>query len=131
MASSSRCGQPMRRYEIPGHPALPGHDPVCGRRAGHPGWHVSEDALRRQPPQAPSGSPAAAAAIRSARVRAGLSQYRLAAAVGVSRSCVQMYEDARRTPSAGAWVQLELALGPLGIVRETAPEAPQEVSRVA
>ena len=60
-------------------------------------------------------------AIRQAREQAGLSQYRLAAIMGVSRSCVQMWERARRTPDAERWVQLELALGPLGIVREAGP----------
>ncbi len=124
-----RCGHPMRRYEIPGHPVL--DDPACGRRPGHPGPHISTVALRRQRPQGPSGSAAAAAAIRRARVRAGLSQYRLAAAIGVSRSAVQMWEDARRAPGEQSWIQLELALGPLGVVREARPETAEVATDAA
>ena len=72
--------------------------------------------------QAPSGSAEVAAAIREARAAAGLTQRRLAAVVGVSEISVQLYERAERTPSAKTWVQLELTLGPLGVVREAAPE---------
>lgn len=72
---------------------------------------------------APTGSAVLAAALREAREQAGLSQRRLAAVVGVSRSAVQMYERAARTPGAEVWVQLELTLGPLGVVRDPEPEA--------
>lgn len=72
--------------------------------------------------QAPSGSPAVAAAIREARVRAGLTQRRLAAVVDVTEVCVQLWERAERTPGPEKWVQLELTLGPLGAVREAGPE---------
>ena len=85
----------------------------------------------RRSRQVPTGSPDIAAVIRRAREEAGLSQYRLAAAVGVSRSCVQMYEDARRTPSAEMWVQLELTLGPLGVVRDAPVAAREEQSSAA
>ena len=64
-------------------------------------------------------------AIREARERAGLSQYKLAAAVGVSRSAVQNWERATRIPEEPNWVQLELTLGPLGVVRES-KDAPRE-----
>jgi DNA-binding XRE family transcriptional regulator len=72
--------------------------------------------------QVPSGSAEVAAAIREARAAAGLTQRRLAAVVGVSEISVQLYERAERTPSAKTWIQLELTLGPLGVVREAAPE---------
>ncbi len=129
---SAICGEPMRRYEKPGREAVPDYL-TCGRRPGHPGRHESTLYVRAKSEtwQAPTGSPVLAAVLRQARAEAGLSQYRLAAAVGVSRSAVQMWEEARRTPEPQNWVQLELALGPLGIVRETAPEPPQEASDVA
>lgn len=60
-------------------------------------------------------------AIREARERAGMSKRRLAAAVGVARTTVRRWECAEGTPAADNWVQLELALGPLGVVRETSP----------
>lgn len=112
------CGELMRRYEKPGREAVPDYL-TCGRRPGHPGRHESTLYVRarsetRQPP---TGSPALAAAIRQARVQAGWSQYRLAAAASVSRSAVQSWEDARRTPGEQSWIQLELALGPLGVIR--------------
>jgi DNA-binding transcriptional regulator YiaG len=69
-----------------------------------------------------TGSPVLAAALRQARVQAGVSQYQLAALAGVSRSAVQAWERARRIPQEENWVQLELALGPLGIVRDSAPQ---------
>ena len=82
--------------------------------------------------QAPSGSAEVAAAIREARVRAGLTQVRLAAVVDVTEQCVQMWERAERKPGAEKWVQLELTLGPLGIVREGNPEpAPAKADRAA
>jgi transcriptional regulator with XRE-family HTH domain len=62
-------------------------------------------------------------AIRQAREQAGLSRPELAALVGVSRSAVQQYEEARCLPGAEIWVQLELTLGPLGVVRDPKPEA--------
>jgi DNA-binding XRE family transcriptional regulator len=67
-------------------------------------------------------------AIRQAREQAGLSRPQLAALVGVSRSAVQQYEEARCLPGAEIWVQLELTLGPLGIIRP-GPGAGQEQQR--
>jgi ribosome-binding protein aMBF1 (putative translation factor) len=69
----------------------------------------------------PSGSAEIAAAIRAARERAGKSQFTLGAIVGVSQQAVQQYERGKRTPSAEVWTQLELTLGPLGVVREADP----------
>jgi DNA-binding XRE family transcriptional regulator len=74
-------------------------------------------------PQIPSGSPVLGAAIRAARERAGLSQQGLASVVGLSRTAIQHYEEARRTPNAETWIQLELTLGPLGVVRPGAVQA--------
>ena len=65
---------------------------------------------------APGWNPVAAA-IREAREKAGLSQYKLAVIVGVSRPAVEQWEAARRVPDAVNWEQLELTLGPLGVVR--------------
>lgn len=117
--TARRCGHPVRRYEIPGHPVL--GEPECGRRPGHPGRHISVEALRRRRSQAPSGSHAIAAAIQGARKRAGLTQVRLAVLAGVTEQCVQRWEQAERTPGPESWVQLELTLGPLGVVREAGP----------
>ena len=89
--------------------------------AGHPGRHISGEALGRRKSQAPTGSPDIAAAIREARRRAGLTQVRLARLACVTEQCVQRWEQAERTPGPESWVQLELALGPLGIVREAGP----------
>jgi len=115
------CGEPMRLYEKPGRPAVP-DGLACGRRRGHPGRHISSLALGRRPSrQGPSGSLVVAAAIRQAREGAGLSQRRLAVIVGVTETCVQHWEYARRNPGAQSWVQLELALGPLGVVRDAGP----------
>jgi ribosome-binding protein aMBF1 (putative translation factor) len=109
----------MRLYETAGHPVLDVLvGPACGRRAGHPGRHISAASLRRRAAQAPSGSPAVAALIREARKRAGMTQRRLAAVLGVTATAVQHYEYGKRTPSEERWIQLELALGPLGVVRE-------------
>ena len=122
-----RCGHPMLNYETRlGVPIL--DDPVCGRREGHRGQHRSKAALaaareRRAADQAPSGSAVLAAAIREARAAAGLSQRSLAAAVGVTETAVQHWEHAKRTPGDESWTQLQLALGPLGIVRSPEPEA--------
>lgn len=114
-----RCGQPMRRYDTPGHVAPGGA--ACGRRRDHPGRHISAAALRRRPRQPPSGSAAVAALIRRARAEAGLTQRRLAALAGVTEQCVQRWEQAERTPGPESWEQLQLALGPLGVVREAGP----------
>jgi DNA-binding transcriptional regulator YiaG len=117
-----RCHHPMRRCERD-IPVL--EDPVCGRRLDHPGQHLSEAVMekRRYARRAPSGSPAIGAAILEARRRAGLSRYRLAAVLGVTEQAVGLWEYAGRTPGPESWVQLELALGPLGVVREAARPA--------
>ena len=83
-----------------------------------PGW----DAEPRPAAQPLTGSPLVAAGIRRARQRAGMSQRALAEAVGVTPACVQLYEYGKRTPSAKTWIQLELTLGPLGVVRDAGPE---------
>jgi ribosome-binding protein aMBF1 (putative translation factor) len=105
------------------------------RRAGHPiPYHVRvlesryQAQFRKPRPlparwtQPPTGTALVAAAIRSAREQAAMSRPRLAAAVGVSPAAVGHWEQARRTPNVENWVQLELALGPLGIVRDPRPE---------
>ena len=122
---SPLCGQPMRRNER-GVAIL--EDPVCGRRAGHPGQHLSESVMRRRryARRVPSGSPDIGAAILEARRRAGLSQRRLAAVLGVTTTAVRHWEHADRAPGQESWVQLELALGPLGVVREAGPDAAGE-----
>ena len=127
MAPSLRCGMLIKRNERT-IPVL--DDPVCGRRAGHAGQHRSTIALTaarwRRVTQASSGRPAVAAAIREAREAAGLSQRRLAAVLGVTDVCVGLWERAQRTPGPDSWVQLELTLGPLGVVRERGVEAEAE-----
>ena len=70
----------------------------------------------------PTGSPAIAAKIREAREQAGASQSLLAAFLGVTQQCVHDWEKARRAPSEESWEQLELTLGPLGVVRGTGPD---------
>ena len=122
MTRSPRCGQVLRRLERPGRPVL--EDPVCGWRRGHRGQHLSEEAIqrRRYARRAPSGSPAIAAAVRDARKYAGLSQRDLARKLGVTQASVKLWEGAQRTPAPENWVQLELTLGPLGVVREAGPE---------
>ena len=74
-----------------------------------------------------------AAVIREARKQAALSRPRLAAVVGVSASAVQWWEEGNGIPNEEHWVQLELALGPLGIVRDPGPgrEAATERSDAA
>ena len=128
--TSPRCARPMRHYELPGLPVL--EDPSCGRPEGHHGpcrspaamaRHAAAQAYRTAGRQAPSGAAVIAAAIAEGRRRAGLSQRRLAVVVGVTEASVQHYENARRTPSARTWIQLELALGPLGVVREAGRRA--------
>ena len=76
---------------------------------------------RRYARRTPSGSADIGAAIWEARRRAGMSQRHLAAIVGVTQVSVGLWERAQLTPGPGNWIQLELALGPLGIVRETTP----------
>jgi DNA-binding transcriptional regulator YiaG len=121
------CGKAVQPKQRPGWPHV--FQDTCGRRRGHKGGCRSVTAMRmarlrgatRQPP---TGSPLVAAAIRSARKGAGLSQRRLALIVGVTETAVQHWEGAKRTPGEDSWVQLELTLGPLGAVRETPrPEA--------
>ena len=63
--------------------------------------------------QAPSGSPAIGAAIRGARERAGMSQRRLAAAAGVTQTCIQHWEGAKRMPGTEGLARLERVLGPV------------------
>ena len=127
MRRAAICGQPMRRYEKPGREAVPDWL-VCGRRPGHPGRHESTLYVRAKAEtvQSPTGSPAVAEAIRRARAEAGWSQYRLAAVIGVARTTVLNWERAERTPCVESWTQLELALGPLGVVREADPEPEAE-----
>ncbi len=79
-------------------------------------------ARRRAAYDRPTGSPVLAAALREARARAGKSQLALAAVLGVTQQCVQRWEQAKCMPGAENWVQLELTLGPLGIVREAVAE---------
>lgn len=133
MATSPRCGKPLRWSEPPGWGAVT-ETPVCGYRKGHRGRHRSEMALvmqarRRAAYDRPSGSPAVGAAIREARVRAGRSQSGLAVALGVTQQCVANWEAAKRTPAPETWEQLELTLGPLGIVRDPGPEAAEDQQR--
>lgn len=128
MARRVLCGRPVRLRERPGAPVLGEVWSSCGLTAGHRCRCRSVEAVRRNAAataysrrvtsQAPSGSPAVAAVIASARKGAGLSRARLALALGVTERAVEYWETARRTPGAGTWVQLELTLGPLGVVRE-------------
>jgi ribosome-binding protein aMBF1 (putative translation factor) len=124
------CGAPLRFYEWPGGPAvLDGL--TCGKRAGHKSKRhrsaVAMEAARRKGVRQPaSGSPEVAQAIREARKVAGLTQRRLAALAGVTEVCVQLWERAQRTPGAESWQQLELALGPLGVVRDRKPGSEEE-----
>ena len=112
------CGEPLRSVMWQAR--------ACAKPAGHRGKHLSAAAIRaarqRAATQPPTGSPLVAAVIRQARDRAAWSRPRLAAVVGVSATAVQHWEQGKRTPSAASWVQLELALGPLGVVRDRAPE---------
>ena len=129
---SPRCGRPMRPVEKPGWPLF--DPPPCGRRAGHPGYPercISVVAIRRAPPQAPSGDPETGAMIAAARARASMSQDRLAAVLGVTKGAVEHWEHGRRMPGPERWVQLELTLGPLGIVRERDPEPDEGQSDAA
>ncbi|HEV2451642.1 MAG TPA: helix-turn-helix transcriptional regulator [Streptosporangiaceae bacterium] len=74
----------------------------------------------------PDASPVVAAAIREAREAAGMSRRHLAATLGVTETAVRYWEDAKRAPAEERWVQLELTLGPLGVVRDPEPEPGQE-----
>jgi DNA-binding transcriptional regulator YiaG len=128
--ASRLCGEPLR--------TIMWESRYCARPAGHAGSrHRSAAALeaarRRAAAQPPTGSPVVAATIRQAREQAAMSRPRLAAAMGVTATAVQLWEQGKRTPSGENWVQLELALGPLGVVRGAVPrpEAPQESSDVA
>ena len=117
------CGKPLRTIMWEAR--------TCALPAGHPGTrHRSAAALQtarqRAAAQAPSGSPLVAASIRQAREQAAMSRPRLAAAVGVSATAVQWWEQGRRTPSAENWVQLQLALGPLGVVKDRPVSASPE-----
>lgn len=134
--NSRLCGEPLRFYEWPGGPAvLDGL--TCARRAGHASpRHRSAAALeaarRRASGQAPSGSLSVAEAIREGRRDAGMTQLALAAAVGVTGVCVSLWERGQRTPGEEHWVQLQLTLGPLGVVRQADPEtAAREASDAA
>ena len=120
------CGEPLRFYEWAGGPAIL-DGLTCARRAGHESpRHRSAAALeaarRRAASQPPTGLPVLAAAIREGRRSAGMTQRALAAAVGVTGVCVSLWERAQRTPAVEHWVQLELTLGPLGVVREAGSE---------
>jgi DNA-binding transcriptional regulator YiaG len=115
--TAPRCRRPMERYEPRGWPPVL-EDPVCGRKAGHPGRCRSEMSIklarrRGWKPQPPTGSPVIGAAIRRARKRARMSQSRLAEAMGVTVMCVQHWEGARRMPSLSALARLTRVLGPL------------------
>ena len=91
---------------------------------------VPAQGWRRRSERHPAASPVAAA-IRSAREQAAMSRPRLAAIVGVTASAVQWWEQGKGVPGEEHWVQLELTLGPLGVVREAGPEAASEASRAA
>lgn len=78
-----------------------------------------------------SGSAVIGEAIREARRHAGISQLRLAAAVGVSQMAVRLWEQAKRTPGEKSWVQLELTLGPLGVVPGVGREVRQRGEEAA
>lgn len=82
-----------------------------------PSWDTEPAASRQR-----AEPPAVAAAIRRARERAEISQRALAAAVGVTESYIQLCEYGKRNPSAKTWQQLELVLGPLGVVRDGDPQ---------
>lgn len=89
------------------------------------------DAAPAAPPKRTPASLLVAAAIRQARERAELSQRTLAAEVGVTESYIQLIEYGKRNPSTKVWVQLELTLGPLGIVREAPGPEEGETENVA
>lgn len=76
-----------------------------------PGWEPRAE-------QPPTGSPLLAAKIRQAREAAGMTRPRLGSIIGVTASAIKQWEDGNRTPSEDRWIQLELTLGPLGVVRD-------------
>ena len=82
-----------------------------------PGWDTE-----KRPARQPAAAPLVAAAIRRARERAEMSQRALAEAVGVTAQYIQLLEYGKRSPGEQTWVQLELTLGPLGVVRDQDPE---------
>ena len=75
------------------------------------------------------GQPAAGAAIREARSRAGMSQRDLAAEAGVGHRTLRGWESGERAVRHGHWVVLQLVLGPLGVVRDRRAGAGQEQQR--
>lgn len=89
---------------------------------------MRQRAARRSAYDRPTGSPAVAAAIRHARTQAGKSQQALAVVLGVTQQAVQRWEAAVRLPAEETWVQLELALGPLGVVRAGRGAAREETA---
>jgi DNA-binding transcriptional regulator YiaG len=130
------CGNPMRPYELPGIPVF--EDPACGRPEGHRPPCRSAEAMARhaaaQRPgrsarQAPSGSAAVAAAIADARKYSRLSRAALALVLGVTERAVEHWEAGRRSPGPQTWTQLELTLGPLGVVRDPRPVPGEEQQR--
>ena len=91
-------------------------------------YHAQFRKPRRKPGRlvAEGTSPLVAASIRQARKAAGMTQRDLALVVGVSAAAVGHWERARWVPRPESWVQLELTLGPLGVVREADPPAARE-----
>ena len=87
-------------------------------------YHAQFRKPRRKPGRlvAQGTSPLVAASIRQARKAAGMTQRDLALVVGVTTAAVAHWERARWVPRPESWVQLELTLGPLGVVRDTGPE---------
>ena len=116
------CGKPLRTvlWETR-YCARPPHEDSRHRSAA-----AIEAARQRAIAQPPTGSPVVAAMIRQAREQAAMSRPRLAAVMGVTATAVQLWEEGKRTPSEQSWVQLELALGPLGVVRAGNPEPAAE-----
>ena len=91
---------------------------------------VPAQGWRRRSERRPAASPVAAA-IRSAREQAAMSRPRLAAIVGVTASAVQWWEQGKGVPGEEHWVQLQLTLGPLGVVRAGPESAGEEQSDAA
>jgi len=78
---------------------------------------------------AQSTTPLVAACIQQARKAAGMTLRDVAAAVGVSVAAVSHWERARWAPRPEHWVQLELTLGPLGVVRHDEAAARKDAAR--
>ena len=76
-------------------------------------------------------TPAVAAAIKDARLTAGLSRRELAERARVSERTVAKWETAERRPGLGTWDRLQDVLGPLGTVRDTAQIVSDERKRDA